>query len=387
MPSRWNVHIYPSFIENETRILKIVRSLKTSGVFAQIAIIGLWRTGLERREWLEEGIEIIRLESSLGRSLPGKFGKLVRGLGWFRAILRALKGRTVVCLNCHSVLVLPVGAWIKWWSRCTLIYDTHELETETVGTFGLRKVLLKWVEKALIGYADAVCVVNDAIAKWYESTYSLNIVYVVRNLPDRIRQPEGRTGALRRAIGLSPEDGRLYLYQGLLSRGRGIELLIDVFSRDVRGIHLVFMGYGPLVDTVCVASAKFPHIHLLPAVPPDHVREYTADADVGLCLIEGVCQSYYLCLPNKLFEYITSGVPAIVSAYPEMSRVIDCYGVGWKVDPEPVALSQLLDSIKSRDIQIKKQICLEVRDKLCWQKEEIALYAMYAALNFQCHQS
>jgi len=44
---------------------------------------------------------------------------------------------------------------------------------------------------------------------------------------------------------------------------------------------------------------------------PGRVEDYTVDADVGIALIENVCLGYYLCLPNKLFEYVACGVPAV----------------------------------------------------------------------------
>ena len=67
---------------------------------------------------------------------------------------------------------------------------------------------------------------------------------------------------------------------------------------------LVFMGYGEFEKTIKEYAGKNKNIHFYPAVPLEKVLDYTQHADVGLSLIERVCLSYYLCLPNKVFEYI-----------------------------------------------------------------------------------
>ena len=53
-----NVHIYPSTIENESRILKITTSLAKARFFKKIEIIGKWRDGLPERSQVGDSIEI-----------------------------------------------------------------------------------------------------------------------------------------------------------------------------------------------------------------------------------------------------------------------------------------------------------------------------------------
>jgi hypothetical protein len=53
-------------------------------------------------------------------------------------------------------------------------------------------------------------------------------------------------GKLRQAISLSPADALLFIYQDVLSPGRGIEVMLEAFSTIGDTSHLVFMGYGPL---------------------------------------------------------------------------------------------------------------------------------------------
>jgi glycosyltransferase involved in cell wall biosynthesis len=375
-----NIHIYPSTFANESRILKIVRSLKHHSVFTQVKVLAVWKSGLPRHEVLESGIEVLRVEPLFGGSSGGALGRICKVAGWYVGVLWALRGLKVSCFNCHSLPVLPLSVVVKWWKRCALVYEPHELETETAGLRGARQWLARWVERLLIGTADSVSVVNCSIADWYLARYRLSSISVVRNVPYRNEAEPLRTGKLRKAVGLD-DNAQVFLYQGLLAPGRGVDLLIDAFS-DLPGRHLVFMGYGQLEERIREAAAENSNIYFLAAVPPEQVKDYTVDADVGIALIENACLSYYLCLPNKLFEYAACGVPAIVSDFPEMGRFVEAYDCGWKTTPDAQALRHLMQGLTAEELAIKRANTRESGRIYCWQEEEKTLLAMYQALGF-----
>ncbi len=379
-----NVHLYPSVLKNETRILKIARSLRAHAVFEEIAVVGRNAPGLPEHEDLGNGIHFYRLSPAFGSRFDGALGKVVRTFGWYLAVLWWMRTRHVDCLNCHSLPVLPLSVLLKILKRCTLVYDTHELETETNGTRGLRKNLAKWVERAFIGRANAVCVVNRSIATWYQKSYGLARTWVVHNLPRRMAAAPQRTGLLRRAIGLEPPEALLFIYQGMLSPGRGIEMLIEAFAGISGERHLVCMGYGPLEDLVRKAGRLHSNIHFMPALAPDLVKDYTVDADVGLSLIENSCLSYYLCAPNKLYEYAACGVAPVVSDFPEMSHFVDSHECGWKTQPDVEALRRLIESIDEEALKTKRVNAARAGLQYCWENEEPELLNMYKALGLHC---
>lgn len=377
-----NIHLYPSVLKNETRIHKIVCSLRSHAEFQEISVVGRSGQGLPAHEDLGNGVHLYRLASVFGEGFNNAFGKVLRTLGWYLAVLWWMRCRTVDCLNCHSLPVLPLSVLLKMWKRCKLVYDTHELETETHAGKGLRKNLAKWVERVFIRQVDSVCVVNRSIAAWYQESYGLPHVWVVHNLPHRMTSAPQRTGLLRSAIGLRSPQTLLFIYQGLLSPGRGIEMLLDAFA-GIRGDrHLVCMGYGPLEESVRKAGQLHANIHFMSAVAPDLVKEYTVDADVGLALIENTCLSYYLCAPNKLYEYAACGVAAVVSDFPEMSRFVDSYDCGWKVKPEVGAFRRLVESIDAESLKTKRFNAALAGKEYCWENEERELLSMYEVLGF-----
>src|SRR5207245_1070413 len=64
------------------------------------------------------------------------------------------------------------------------------------------------------------------------------------------------------------------------------------------------------------------------AVPPGQVVDSLRSADVGLSLIQPVCLSYELTLPNKLFEYLSAGLPVLGTDLPMIGEFVRAHGVG-----------------------------------------------------------
>ena len=58
-----NIHIYPSYIEHESRIEKITNSLSKSDVFDEIAIVGMWKKNLKQKESLSSKVKIYRVKN------------------------------------------------------------------------------------------------------------------------------------------------------------------------------------------------------------------------------------------------------------------------------------------------------------------------------------
>jgi len=275
---------------------------------------------------------------------------------------------------------LPLGVLLKLLSKATLIYDTHELETEGAGSVGIKKVLYQSVERLMVQYSDLVITVNQSIANWYRKAYGLKAVIVVQNIPYRNLHPlEIQNNILKSKFGIL-ETEVLYIFQGGLGPGRGIGLLLDVFSRVDPHKHIIFMGFGEWESRIKGFEARFPNIHFHEAVSPKEVITYTQCADIGLCIQENIGLNYYFSLPNKLFEYIMSGVPAIVSDFPEMARVVDEGGCGWKVMVDMNGLCKLINSISPEEITRKRNNAMKYRQTIGWQNEEKALIQAYRDL-------
>ncbi len=379
--SRLNLHVYPSQFRHETRILRETASLAEAGLFDRIAIAAFWEEGLPEREAIDDVREVRRFRTQMQGVDAGLWVKSLRLLEWMYRVLAAFRSTAVAVVSCHSLSVLPLGVLCKILFGSRIVYETHELETETQGCRGIRRPAMKAVERACIPQVDFVVTVNESIGNWYRDAYPRSRVFVVRNIPHRVQPPRPKSAnrLLREPFGIRDDD-LLFLYHGLIDHGRGIEVLLDAFQQLDPSRHIVFLGYGKLENEVKARSAVSPNIHFHPAVQPGQVLDYVGDADVGLCLIENVCLSYYLSLPNKLFECIAAGIPVIASDFPEMKRVVEESGCGWVIPVSPSALKKTILEITPQDILDKREAMSGYRDSIGWQMEADVLIKAYRTL-------
>lgn len=375
---RAHLHIYPSDFTHETRILKETGSIARSGICDKIFIGALWRPGLEVHESLDDIREVWRVPLKTRKLPDGSLWKIPKFIEWQWKVFRRYCGENVGFVNCHSLSVLPMGVVFKLWCGARLIYDAHELETET-DMSNIRRWLSKCVERLLIRHASAIIVVSESIGKWYGDHYGLANVHVVRNVPYRGDRTHEGSKVLKEKFCIVDDD-ILFICQGALEKGRGIETLLSVFSKIDRKRHIVFMGFGSLEKDIKRYAEEYKNIHFHPSVRPEEVMYYTASADIGIHLIENTCLNHYYCLPNKVFEYFLAGLPFIVSDFPEMAKLVHENECGWGIAVNENSVREVIEKISRVEIQERKDGVLRNRGKFGWDKEEEVLLRIYRGM-------
>ena len=206
------------------------------------------------------------------------------------------------------------------------------------------------------------------IAQWYKIQYNRKDVYTIRNVPLLENVTTSKSNLLREKFNISNDD-LIFIYQGIVNAGRGIEIMLDAFKKIEKRKHLVIMGYGPLQDLVIKESAIHSNIHFMPAVKPQEIPLFTSGADVGIFMVENVGLSYYWCLPNKLFEYLYCDLPVIGSNFPEIKKIIETYDCGWTKEPSIDNLEVVVNSIEMSDILSKKTRMQELQRNINWKSD------------------
>ncbi len=373
-----NVHIYPSTFEYETRILKVTDTLVENKIVDRVMIIAKAGPNLSDEEKIDGHRYVCRVGTHL---TGGNFWlKTLRFVEWSTRILQRLRHEDITMINCHSLSVLPLCTVIKFWHRAILVYEPHELETETATFIGFRKKIAKRVERALIGQAERVIVVSESIAEYYRNDYGITEVPVIMNTPKlNAAENPNRSAILREHFSI-PENHLIFMYQGALEEERGILVLLEAFVNVSHDRHLVFMGFGSLQGKIRLYTRTHPNIHLHPAVKPADVMRYTLGADIGFALLNADCLNHQCALPNKLFHYLHAGLPVIVSNLVEMRTLVKRYKCGWSVDNTSEALAKRVESIGPDEITTAKSGSLQAREQLHWGNEAIKLVATYNGL-------
>jgi glycosyltransferase involved in cell wall biosynthesis len=361
---------------NDSRVLKTAVSLRKAGYDARV--IAIYEEGLAQEEIIE-GVPVRRVKL---RTKSWSKHPLVQIIKYFEFLVRAVYAcREGDILHCNDLNALPVGAISKLLRRKQkVVYDAHEYEINASPGEGKMRIRLKYLlEKALIRYADRVVTVSRSIAEAYGKMYGISEPALVLNTPFYLETPP-RNDYFRRRFGIQ-KDCKLFLYQGALSRGRGIERLVEAFKALGETAAIVFMGYGPLEGYLQEAARTYRNVFLHEAVAPEKVLEYTSSADFGISLIEDVCMSYRFCLPNKMFEYLMAELPVIVSDLPEMRRVVEENAVGVVAkDNSPEGLKEAVEKIIETDREIWIKNIRKVKKTYNWEAQERVLFDVYEGL-------
>jgi glycosyltransferase involved in cell wall biosynthesis len=286
---------------------------------------------------------------------------------------RLLPQRFDMYVSCDLDTLVPCFLVSRLY-RKKLVYDAHEYFT---GQYGLAERRLKYniwktAEKWILPELNHMITVSDSIAELYRSEYGVEPV-VVRNLALPVAHLVRHD---RITLGATPDE-LLVIFQGSgINEGRGAEELVNAMSL-VEGVKLLIVGSGDIIDHVhrsVLEKGDENKIVFLPRMPWEEMMRYTMCCDAGLSLDADNCTNHRYSLPNKLFDYISAGIPVIASNLPEVSAVIKEYNCGMilrKVTPSCIAeiLAELRDD-RAFLMSLKKN-AEEAQKELTWEKEKV----------------
>ena len=375
------LHLTHTDIYTDSRILKEMHSLSNASKGYVVHGIGVRRKEDEQNVGNSDSLilDSVTLKSRSFTFVP----KVIRHSLSFieltsKMVWKAIKTKPKV-IHCHDTLVLPLGALVKLFTGAKLVYDAHELESNRNGLSKTLGKLTLTFEKFLWRYIDRLIVVSPSINRWYQENIGEKKSEIILNSPivQSLENNESEKRYLREYFSISSES-KIFLYIGILGRGRGIDLITEAFkSKDIRS-SLIFLGYGELSDDLKNLAKEYPHIYVHDAVSHDKVVSIAKSADVGLCLIQNVSLSDYYCLPNKLFEYCFAEIPVLASDFPDIRQVVDTYNLGkcTKLDTQDIykAIKEFEES------EALPQIDVNDLFELTWKAQEEKLIKLYDGL-------
>ena len=133
------------------------------------------------------------------------------------------------------------------------------------------------------------------------------------------------------------------------------------------------MGWGGIEPHLRTLAAKADpsatKVRFIPPAPQQELCDWSAGAALGVIPYENTCLNHWFCTPNKLWEYPSSGVPVIASAFPELRRPIDTAGIGMLL-PSPLnerTLHDLIAGLSATDHRRMKAACRRFVETEHWE--------------------
>jgi len=264
--------------------------------------------------------------------------------------------------------------------RRSLVYDSHEYFTGVPELTG--RIFVTWVWKTIESYIfprlKHVMTVSDSLALQYEKEYGIRPV-TVRNCSVSSAGIEGYSG---NETGIKAGDLLLIFQGGGINIDRGGEELVEAM-RYTSGVSLIVAGSGDVIGRLknrVLDLELADRILFLDMMPWEELMKYTRSADAGLSLDKDTNMNYRFSLPNKLFDYISAGIPVIAGNLPEVAGIIKKYDCGIII-PEITteAIAEAVETLKNdRELlnKLRRNVVYASED-LSWEKESEKVKKFY----------
>ncbi len=270
--------------------------------------VDLWFIGAQDGDGLDQGVNVV----GIGKA-SGVFQRL------FTAQLKAWRALRRVrpdLVHVHDPELIPMVWLWKTLHRKAAVYDAHE---DLVGqmddkayiprplhplAMAYARLLVRWADRGFEGIVTS----TPHIRTLYRNPNAA----VVHNYPYLRDYPPTAS---------TPVAGRL-VYVGLLSQGRQVDVMIDAVRR-VPGAQLLVAGPA---DADIAPLLEDPQVEYLGMLPSTEVPGVVATGSVGLVFLKPL-NNYVDSIPTKLFEYLAAGIPAVVSDFPWLRKLLhghDC---------------------------------------------------------------
>jgi len=213
---------------------------------------------------------------------------------------------------------LPAGCISTLIRRKKRVFDAHEYFTEVPELVNRPFVKAFWglVARLFLPFYKQGYTVGPALAAIFAKKYRLPFA-VVRNMP-LVSEYAGYQ-AKKAAFLNSSSANKILLYQGALNEGRGIAQLL-IAMQQLEGFELWLAGAGDLSVALREQASMLgvqDKVRFLGLIKPDDLKAVTAQAWLGLNLLENKGLSYYYSLANKFFDSIQAGIPVLTMDFPE----------------------------------------------------------------------
>jgi len=284
----------------------------------------------------------------------------------------------------HDPELLPVGVLLKLSTRAQVVYDVHENHAQKI--LGrkwlpgpLRRIAslaVHLVERASARAFDGIVAVTENIA----SQFSHSQTIVVRNYPllEKLAQySEDRQ---------DDAHNRTLIYTGGLTWHRGIYQVIQALS-FVRTpqVRLTILGRsdGRRFEEEVEKLPGFRKVEYRGQVPFEETYRRMSSAAIGfVCNQPGY--DYDLAQPNKLFEYMSAGVPVVASNFELWREVVEDNECGVTVDPtSPQQIAEAIDFLLGNP-ELRRTMGENgrraVQEKYNWECEAEKLLSLYQEL-------
>ncbi len=281
----------------------------------------------------------------------------------------------------HDAELLPYGNKLRRRGK-QVIFDSHEdLPRQILGKPYLPKYSRKFLASILEWYEDYCCQKYNAIIT---ATPFINERFLRINPCSVNVNNYPFLNEFKAEVSAVPRNGNNVCYIGGISRIRGLIQVIEAIEKTEAVLQLAG-GIAPsYFEEELKNTAGWEKVNYHGNVSREKVKEILNGSVAGVVTFLSY-PNHINAQPNKLFEYMSSGIPVIASHYPLWKGIIEKYDSGICVDPENS--TEIADAItylvNNPSIAITKGVNgrIAIEEVFNWEQEEKKLVNLYNALS------
>ena len=371
-------HSYPT--AQEVRVTKFSQTLNTAG--HEVYVFCPASEGQENSDTFEAG-KIIRFVAPI-RGFLGKllFAPIPINPFWLWWLYRQFRTHDVDLVIVRDLrLALPViMAAHVWGIKAILDLGEHYpgmmqiLEKQNIFHHITRnRLLITWLEILSVRKADSVWVVVEENKRRLEQYNSA--VEVVNNYPISI-------DGLAQKISVKPysvDQAPIILTSfGVVDNIRGLDLAIDavaILEREFENVELHIYGDGFFRDSLesQVKSLNLKgKVVFMGWISGDQKYDVMAKGDIGL-ILHKVCELTQHTVPNKIFDYMSVGLPVLSTMLRPVMRILEEHQCGVVAEDNAVDVASKLKALiqnQSLRSDLSSNGYNAVRQYFSWKTEE-----------------
>lgn len=280
----------------------------------------------------------------------------------------------------HDPELLIVG-WLLKRKGFKVIYDAHEdLPRAILSKYwipkALRKIssiLVEIVEDFFAKRCNLIICATPFISERYKNI-SHNVVNI-NNFPKLAELYQlGKDN-------LPFSNRKIVSYIGGIAKIRGVEEILNGSDYLEEKISIVMAG--PVPESYKFKIEEKASVRYIGIIDRDEVKSTLGKSITGLVTFLPE-PNHVNAQPNKMFEYMSAGIPVICSDFPLWRKIIETHECGICVDPEnPAAIAKAINYLYNHPVeaeQMGRNGRMAIEEKFNWEKESKKLIEAYNKL-------
>lgn len=213
----------------------------------------------------------------------------------------------------HNLGALPAAVMAAKFNGAKVGYDAEDMHSGQFKTKTEKGYLLnKFIEEKYFPHTNYFTAASPLIAQHYKQAYPYLNPIVINNVFPRIDLPVESKIHVTQPL-------KLFWFSQTIGVERGIENIIGAMTLITKPAELHLLGNCSDEDKLMITDlAKYNHlatdqIHFHQPIAPDELFKFAAQFDIGMATETAPNLNRDICLTNKIFTYIQTGLAIIAS--------------------------------------------------------------------------